>query len=111
MPWPATTFDSVQPLFLRLDEMSEREDHLFRGQPEPWDTVISSIDRLLEPVTDYPQKLRLEAEAIVAFRSQACHFLTSHEQAYCSGTIADALTVMRHYGAPTRLVDWTLSPY
>jgi hypothetical protein len=111
MSWPTTRFNDPAALFDLLDRMSEQEDHLFRGQPEPWDEILSSIDRLLSPVADYAEKLRLESQSIACFRDEARHFLTSHEHSYCQGNTVDALTVMRHYGAPTRLVDWTLSPY
>jgi len=81
--------------------------YLFRGQPEESWGLKPSIERL-------PELMRIarddDAETLVlrAFARRAHHYVKSPPN---DEEILEWLALMRHYGAPTRLLDWTASPY
>lgn len=111
MDWPTIRIDDAARFLAHLDELSEGDDWLWRGQARPWTSIRSSLDLLLDPDLPYAQRLALERRAVEHFRAEASHFVSPHELALCDSQSVAALTVMRHYGVPTRLVDWTRSPY
>ena len=83
---------------------------LCRGQPERHKGLIPSIDR--DPLRGLtrPEKLDLECRSIRLFQSTARFFSHPGEQLALSDRFI-ALMVLRHYGVPTRLLDWTGSPF
>jgi FRG domain len=83
---------------------------LSRGQPKRYDCLLPSIDRDGRAHVSRTEILQLERQSIDIFRSTARYFAASGER----GALADdivSLMVLRHYGVPTRLVDWSASPY
>src|SRR5206468_1825289 len=80
-----------------------------RGQPTPVGTLAPSIDRPPRVGLLRADKLDLERRSIDAFRSSATVFAHPGERlAMTDDPIA--LTVLQHYGVPTRVLDWSQAP-
>src|SRR5262249_46637109 len=56
------------------------------------------------------EKLKLERSSIELFKSTARFFASVGEQVALLDDVS-AIMVLRHYRVPTRLLDWSLSPY
>lgn len=101
-------FETADELLNRLHSYPLRgHEWAFRGQANIDWTLEPSIERL---ANSYPQNFRSGAEKYVqkAFRRRAHHYVQ------CPPDESDELewmALMRHHGAPTRLLDWTRSPY
>jgi hypothetical protein len=79
--------------------------YIFRGQSDESWGLQPSIERLRLPLIG-----REGAEGLVlrAFSRRAHHYV---QNLPAPGETLEWLAVMRHYGAPTRLLDCTASPY
>jgi FRG domain-containing protein len=75
----------------------------FRGQHRPEWSLVSSLDRMVS-------RGRRDAEAFLIreFQRSAQHFLRSIPM---KDDVLEWLALMQHHGTPTRLLDFTLSPY
>ena len=69
----------------------------------------------MDPGTTYPERLDEEPCLVERFRRRVKHLLGIDEWTHVSqGHLDDLIrpmTVMQHSGAPTRLLDWTRSPW
>ncbi|HYE02202.1 MAG TPA: FRG domain-containing protein [Phycisphaerales bacterium] len=109
-------FADWPPLCEKLLDLSRSDLLACRGQPAagprpdgPTCTgMLSSIDRSVG--VDHPEDLRLVVEevAIKRFRQHAANLAGFTELQALSGVIG-TMMLMQHYGAPTRLLDWTES--
>ena len=81
-----------------------------RGQGKAYGCLSPTIDRDGRKQLPRNAKLRLERQAIDTFRSTA-RFFAGEGEAVSLHSDSVALMVMRHYGVPTRLLDWSLSPF
>lgn len=92
-----------------LDEIA-RKGWLSRGHARGYGTLTPSIDRPPRVGLGRAEKLGLERCSIEAFRSSATVFAHEGERlAMTDDPIA--LTVLQHYGVPTRVLDWSRSPF
>lgn len=93
-------------LFKRFQEPPLNNDEwLFRGQSYPW-PLKPSIERIVDPAR--VRLSRIERQLIRDFQSHAHHYIANlpGEQEEL-----EWLALMQDYGAPTRLLDWSRSPY
>jgi hypothetical protein len=87
---------------------------VFRGQCDSAYSLVTSLQRLSSPVTGNvelgPVVLPLIEQTILSrFKRQARNYDLSYVP-----TDEDALawlSLLQHHGAPTRLLDWTRSPF
>ena len=75
----------------------------------------TSLDRILDPNVDYAARLAEESAILEKFRVLAREYVGSLERNYLyeshENNKISALAVLQHYRAPTRLLDWTYSPW
>jgi hypothetical protein len=82
-----------------------------RGQPRAYGGGIKArIDRCLN-ADDLALRMRIERTLCQRFREQAPIYLSEVEVRYLFKSRWLQLGVMQHYGAPTRLLDGTKSPW
>jgi hypothetical protein len=107
--WTTTKLRSELEVFDALADLKRRV-WLSRGQSKVYCSLIPSIDR--PPLTRLSRrdKLQRERSGIDLFRSTA-HFFADDGERYALRDDIVALMVLRHYEAPTRLLDWSISPY
>lgn len=83
---------------------------LCRGHARSYASLTPAIDRRPREHLSRVDKLKLERQSIDIFRASARFFATAGEKMALDDDFI-ALMVLQHYGVPTRLLDWSQSPY
>lgn len=87
----------------------QRSRLLFRGEASDGHRLHSTFDRAVEQA-DIANAVHLEEVLYRSFQREA-HLRLPAESVPGQADVLEWLAVMRHYGAPTRLLDWTYSPW
>src|SRR6266487_3529676 len=82
----------------------------FRGQPNAASDLKPSLARIMPAGTTPARAVEIESHLLAEFRAQAHLHVAPTDLPDLRDTLA-WLTLMQHHGAPTRLLDWTKSPY
>ena len=81
---------------------------VFRGQPNAAWALEPTLERLARSLGMVDIQYMIEKPTIREFRRRAHHYVRDLPD---EGNLPEWLALMRHYGAPTRLLDFTKSPY
>ncbi len=113
--WPEETIDTVDDFSAWLVKAFACKGLIFRGVNEnrsDWKLTPSICRPPIQPT--YLKRLQEEREVIDEFEKTAHRFLGRLEQHYVSNfhplDRVIRMTVLQHFGAPTRLLDWAHSP-
>jgi hypothetical protein len=118
-PWNEIKVNNFTELNSSIAQMENRS-HLsvynvtmmFRGQAKStWTLKPTLLRSFLEPnKLKIEEVIDLEFKALENFKNRA-HLFHKTSLIRDKDTILDWWTLMQHYGAPTRMLDWTISPY
>ena len=107
--WPETEVQSLDDLFKQLDHARTKPERVFRGQCDAEWPLEPKLDRKASPETNYMVRLEEERALLKDFKGNSDRYLPPLEKSYLDRDPVLGLTVMQHYGGPTRLLDWTKS--
>ena len=100
------TVTSMEELAHELNALPNH--YIFRGQADARWELRSSLERLLGSSWAIERARTSEDYALRSFKSKYRIYAGSEHQPQSK---LSWLSAMQHYGAPTRLIDFTTSPY
>lgn len=108
-PQPVEKWCDLLKLYREFDELHNDSNHewIFRGEPESDYPLSTTIERVRKQF-DIPWKKlpKLEDYLLRHFKRRAHHYVVDLPK---DDDALEWLALMRHYGAPTRIMDWTYS--
>jgi integrase len=108
-PKPRPPIDSWQEFDREVQALKPRGRWIFRGVLASWKEALTSLDRVARAWNVSNTKLpTLEYRLTRDFRR---HPEGADALGSLSNDIIYVWALMQHHGAPTRLMDWTYSPY
>ncbi len=107
--WEPRVVESIELLEAEVASM-RKDGWLFRGQSRVRGRLVPSIDRPPREHLGRAVKLGLEKQAIDEFRKSVTAPVNQSEMLAMTDPHI-ALMVLRHYDVPTRILDWSASPY
>jgi len=87
------------------DLLKDNSYWIFRGHYKADWKLQPSLERTL---SNKPIDLHIESQMISEFKRRAHQYLTS---THLPENLLEWLALMQHHGSPTRMLDWTKSPY
>ncbi|MBI5779594.1 MAG: FRG domain-containing protein [Planctomycetes bacterium] len=109
--------DSIEPLTIKTpNDLTDRtktsyplsRKWVFRGQTQDW-PLATTLERLCVSLGIEPEHYRqVEKILLREFKRRFYHYETHVPQ---PSDNLEWFAIMQHYGAATRLLDWTYSPY
>jgi hypothetical protein len=81
---------------------------LFRGQKRASWGLKTTLER---SVADLSHAYEQEEWMVCEFRAVAHNYISNLPDSQSEDSYLELLAMMQHHGAPTRLLDWTRSPY
>ena len=113
MPWPeskVTSWDMFVSAIARVAiGIPPGAAYTFRGQPNAAHSLEPSFQRKISKLSR-ADAIRIEKILLAEFQSQA-HLLMQPAWLPDYRDMISWWSLMQHHGAPTRLLDWTKSPY
>lgn len=102
---PATSIDQLCEHISALGEIA----WFYRGESHFFPKRLASLGRYL--ASNAPTAVDAECSEIAWFQKRAHSLLSQAERDMVRGDLVAWLTLMQHHYAPTRLLDWTYSPW
>ena len=112
MPWPVIDIEDWMDFLEKIEGVRTRKknSYIFRGQPNfDWLLKPSFMRSFNEPY-DRSYMLELEKAVNQDFIKEAYSLINPNLYKETKNML-DWWPIMQHHGAPTRLLDWTGSPY
>jgi FRG domain len=114
MAWPNVIVDSWDHFLYFSSRVTDSPPfttaYLLRGQADADWPLKPSLLRQIKQEINAENAVAIEGQAWREFVSQAHHHISSYILRSIS-TYIEWLSLMQHHNAPTRLLDWTSSPF